>query len=248
MILEMLAGPTVASILLTGVAYGRAGYSELIIRLARWRVGWYAASLLIAPLVLIAVPFALSMGFPEFTPRIFTDGAKRSLLLMGFAAGSTAGVFEELGWTGFVVPKLRSRLGVYSTGAIVGFLWGVWHLPVNVLASGTPSGGISITTLLGTLLFSLGLLPAFRILMVLVWDHTGSLLIAMLMHMSLTASDIILGATATPGMMAIVFNFALVAAMWVVVAVSAVGGREQRPMHSLVSLFLYYRTHKKARS
>ena len=35
--------------------------------------------------------------------------------------------------------------------------------------------------------------------MVRVWDHTGSLVVIMLMHFSLTASNIILGPATTPG-------------------------------------------------
>jgi len=44
----MLAGPSVASILLTGLVDGRAGFRELLSRLFRWRVGacWYAVALL----------------------------------------------------------------------------------------------------------------------------------------------------------------------------------------------------------
>jgi hypothetical protein len=50
-LLAILAGPLapgVASVLLTGVLDGRAGYRELLGRLRRWRVGgrWYAAALL----------------------------------------------------------------------------------------------------------------------------------------------------------------------------------------------------------
>ena len=235
MIVAMLAGPTVASILLTGVVGGRAGYRDLLTRLVTWRVGfgWYAVALLTAPLVLMAVPLALSLRSPEFLPRVFTESNKGPLLLMGFAVGSTVGIFEELGWTGFVIPKLRLRFCAFVTGAIVGFLWGAWHVPVNVLSSGTPSGAISIPSLLGTLLFSLGLLPAYRILMVRVWDHTGSLSVAMLMHMTLTASNIILGATATPGMTGLAFNLVLTGAMWIIVAASAVASREHGPVHSL---------------
>lgn len=88
--------------------------------------------------------------------------------------------------------------------------------------------------LVGSFLFALGLLPAFRVLMVLMWDHTGSLLVAMLMHVSLIASNIIFGATATPGMTGPALVFALTGAMWVIVGLSAVASREHFPQHSLL--------------
>jgi hypothetical protein len=45
--LAWFAGPSAASILLTGLVSGRAGYRELLARLLRWRVGarWYAVAL-----------------------------------------------------------------------------------------------------------------------------------------------------------------------------------------------------------
>jgi hypothetical protein len=53
----MLAGPSVAGILLTGLVSGRAGLRELLSRLLRWRVGagWYAVALFPAPLLAAAV-------------------------------------------------------------------------------------------------------------------------------------------------------------------------------------------------
>jgi membrane protease YdiL (CAAX protease family) len=235
MVVAMLAGPAVASILLTGIAGGRVGYRDLLSRLIRWRepIGLYAAALLTAPLVLMTVPLALSLRFPNFVPHVLTESNKRSTLLMGFVVGLTAGLFEELGWTGFVIPRLRLRFDSFRTAAIVGVLWGAWHLPVNIVSCVTPSGALSVPSLLGTLLFSFGLLPAYRVLMVRVWDNTGSLLAAVLMHLTLTASNIILGPTATPGMMAITFNLALAAAMWIVAAASVVASRKHPPVHVL---------------
>jgi membrane protease YdiL (CAAX protease family) len=179
----------------------------------------------------MTVPLALSLRFPNFVPRILTESNKRSILLMGFAVGSAVGFFEELGWTGFVVPKLRLKFDSFKTAAIVGVLWGAWHLPVNIVSCATPSGALSVPSFVGTLLFSFGLLPAFRVLMVRTWDHTGSLLVAMFMHLSLTASNIILGPAATPGMTAITFNLILAAAMWMVAAASALASLKHTSMH-----------------
>jgi CAAX protease family protein len=106
----MLAGPSVAGILLTGLVYGRAGFREVLFRLLRWRVGarWYAVAFLTAPLLFTAVLLALSLSSPEFIPGIFASDDKVSLLLFGIAMGLGAGFFEELGWTGFAVPRLKT--------------------------------------------------------------------------------------------------------------------------------------------
>jgi membrane protease YdiL (CAAX protease family) len=235
LIIAMLGGPSVASILLTGVVGGKAGYRELLSRLFKCRVEirWYAAALLTAPLLLMAIPLALSLRFPEFTPHIFTDADKRSLLQMGFTAGLSVGIFEELGWTGFVIPRLRPHFDALQTGAIVGFLWGAWHIPVNLLSSITPSATLSISNLLGALIFSFGILPSYRVLMVWVYDHTESLLIAVLMHLSLTASNIIFGLSAAKGMTSAGFSLVLSTTLWVVIAVSVIASRRHRPVYSM---------------
>lgn len=235
LILAMLAGPSVACILLTGVVSGRAGYRDLLSRLLKWRVGigWYATALLGAPFLMTVLFLTLSLRFPEFIPRIFMESNKGPILAMGLAVGLVAGIFEELGWTGFVIPKLRLRFDALNTGLIVGFLWGAWHLLVNFLSSGTPSGKLSVPSLLGSVIFSVGTLPSFRVLMVWMWDHTNSVLVAMLMHFSLTASSILFGPSAAPGMMGIAWNLVLAAALWVVVAACVATSGRYRRVHSV---------------
>src|SRR5215207_3593346 len=128
-VLAILAGPSVAGVLTTVLVSGRAGFRELLSRLLRWRVDarWYAVALLTAPLIVMATLLALSLISPVFLPDIFTASDKASLLLSGIVAGLTGGFFEELGWTGFAVPRLRLRYGVLATGLIVGLVWGAWH-------------------------------------------------------------------------------------------------------------------------
>jgi membrane protease YdiL (CAAX protease family) len=231
----MILGPGVAGILLTGFLYGRAGLREFWSRLLKWRVGarWYPVALLTAPLSMIAALLALSLSSPEYLPRIFATTDRTALLLMGIAVGLTAGIFEELGWTGFATPTLlrRMRYGVLTTGLIVGVMWGAWHFFVNFWGSGVTSGEISLAIwlpawLIGTLV---GQLVAFRVLMVWVYEHTGSLLVAMLMHASLAAFTFILFPPSAV-VANLISGFAYAAALWVVVAAVAVaqGGHLSR--------------------
>jgi uncharacterized protein len=231
-ILAMLGGPSVAGLLLTGLVSGRAGLHELRAKLLRWRVEarWYAFALLTAPLVFTTVLFALSFTDPVFLPGILTTGDKLSLLLSGIAGGLAVGFFEELGWTGFAVPRLRLRHSVVMTGLIVGVLWGAWHFLTNDLwASGTISGGLSLPVFLSVNLlgFLVGQLPAYRILMVWVYERTESLFVVMLMHASLTASTLILGPLAIAGVPILSYGLALATAMWLIVAVVAISNHGQ---------------------
>ncbi len=71
-------------------------------------------------------------------------------------------------------------------------------------------------------------MPAYRVLMVWVYDRTGSLLVAMLMHVSLLASTLIFLPLAISGATLLTYCLALDAAMWVVVVTVARGGQLSR--------------------
>jgi len=175
----------------------------------------------------MAALLALSLVSPEYLPRIFTTGDRPALLLMGIAVGLTAGIFEELGWTGFAIPTmLRLRYGVLSTGLVVGVLWGAWHLPINFWGSGVTAGEISpaVFAPLWVLTILVGSLVAYRVLMVWVYERTGSLLVAMLMHVSLANFTFIL----TPplgGAPCWIIGFAFAAVVWVIVAAVSLAQR-----------------------
>ena len=247
-ILAVLVGPSVSGIVLTGLVYGREGLRDLLTRMRRWRVGarWYAVALLTAPLVFTAVLIPLSLISPVFLPGIFASEAKVSFVLMSIVVALTVGIFEELGWTGFAVPTLlKLRYGVLSTGLIVGVLWGAWHLLGNdIWASVATSGGfpLALFVVLSGLSLLVGGLLAFRVLMVWVYERTGSLLVAMLMHASLSACQFILGPVAGPGALSgaslLAYGIASGAAMWVVVAAVAVansGHLSRQPLRRRVA-------------
>ena len=214
--LAVLLGPSVAGLLLTSLCDGRAGFRELFSRLLRWRAGarWYAVALLTAPLLITAILYALSLASPAFLPAIVTADDKVSLLLTGMVMGLGVGFFEEIGWTGFVLPRLRQRYSPLTTGLIMGLLWGLWHFPL-FSGSTNSSGAVPPALYLAVLLFSF--LPPFRALMVQVYDRTGSLLVAVLMHVPLAASQMILNPVIS-GAQLVTYDLVFAAALWICVA------------------------------
>jgi membrane protease YdiL (CAAX protease family) len=190
---------------------------------------------LTAPLLVTATLFALLPTSPVFLPGILATTDKASLLLVCLAYGLTAGFFEELGWTGFAVPRLRGSHGVAATALIVGILWGVWHLLSNFWGSGDASGTLSLDIFVPVLVFALAVLPAYRLLMVWVYDHTQSLLVAMLMHASLTASWLTVMPVGLSGAPFLTWYVVLAVALWIVVAAVAVatgGHLTQQPLRT----------------
>jgi len=237
-LLATFAGPSIAGIVLTGLVHGRAGLRDLLARMTRWRVGvrWYAVALLTAPLFVTASLLALSLSSPDFLPGIYTSDDKATLLLFGIAWGLIGGgLLEELGWTGFAVPTMRQRYGVLGTGLIVGVLWGAWHLLITYwVMSGSTAGGLTLASfLLMFVFFHAGALPAYRVLMVWVYDRTESLLVAMLMHTSFSASRLILNPLAIAGLALAIYDLVLAVALCAVVVAGAVARDKHLSRRSL---------------
>jgi uncharacterized protein len=208
-----ILGPTIAGLLLTGLLDGRPGLRQLLARLLKWRVGvgWYAFAFFTAPVITTVSLLALST-----VPAIATTTDKLGTLVMGLAIGLVVAFFEELGWTGFATPELRKSRGVLATGLIMGVLWGIWHYPV-FSASGRASEPLSPVFFTVVLLFT-WLIP-YRVLMVWLHDHTRSLLLVMIMHVPIVASNFVLAPTASSSTFIATSNLILATALWIVVAV-----------------------------
>lgn len=214
MYVAMLTGPTLAGLLLTGITTGRAGFRDLRRRLGTWRVDarWYALALLTAPLVAMVVLSVLSLFAPTFTPEIITSDDKPALLFTGLMAGLMVGIFEEIGWTGFALPRLRRKAGLLTTGLILGVVWGLWHF-VPFWTADSFANGLAFTILLAQLF---AWLPQYRLLMVLVHERTKSLLLVILMHTSLLASLQIFVPAELTGSELLTWLLAWAAALWIV--------------------------------
>ena len=215
------AGPAAAGVSLTALLYGRTGLRELGTRLRQWRVGprWYLFALLTGPIVMATTAAMVSMMFPGYYAGTTTLEGTAAIILGGLLVGLAVGILEELGWTGFALPRLRRRYGILLTGLIMALLWGTWHYPMFA-DSTDPSGAIPNAVIVAVFLFAW--LPPFRVLMLWVYDRTGSLPLAMLMHAPLSAGAFInsfmASGTAT-GMAVLMPALLWGAAFWTIVAV-----------------------------
>jgi membrane protease YdiL (CAAX protease family) len=209
-----LAGPTVAGLLMIALVGGRDGLRGLLDRLLQWRVGahWYAVALLSS----------------DFRAPLLDAEAKAATIFGALAAGLVVGLFEEIGWTGFATPRLRRQYGMALTGIMLGLVWGAWHFPL-FWENDTFAAAIPLALLL-VRLFSW--LPPYRLLMVWVHDHTDSLLVVVLMHMSLVATQFLLAPVALSGASLLTWLLAWAAVLWIMAAaVTRTAHRgDQRPI------------------
>lgn len=216
-VLAMLLGPSLIGLLMIGLVHGRIGFRDLVSHLFRWRVGlrWWAIAFLTGPVLVAIVLSVLAPRSPEFRSGILASTDKPGLLRLGLAVGVGAGVLEELGWTGFALPLLRRRLGLLSTGLVLGVIWAAWHLLGAYWGSGTSQAPLT-SFLLDPFLFLVG----YRVLMVWVYEHTASLPVAMLMHGSLTATSRILAPPGLAGVPLMTYDLLWAAVLWAAVAVA----------------------------
>jgi membrane protease YdiL (CAAX protease family) len=230
--MAMLVGPSIAGILMILLTDGKPGFRELLSRLTecRFGMGWYVVVLLATPILAVLILLAFSLFSPEYLPGIFTADTKTILLLSGITTGLMVGFFEELGWTGFAVPRLRKRFNIIKTGIIIGFVWGVWHFLV-FWEIGSFSGAFPLAILLSRLL---AWLPPFRILMVWVHDRTKSLLLIILMHTSLVAATLSVVPLTLAGGKLLTWLLTWGALLWIIVMVIAASnkGRLSQPIRN----------------
>ncbi|AXU51845.1 CPBP family intramembrane glutamic endopeptidase [Clostridioides difficile] len=97
----------------------------------RNKLKFSTVSIIISIQVLIAVVVIFILAsknhgiMPNFT--VSSWGAFIYLFLKNLFAGPLG---EELGWTGFVQNELQKKYSPLKSAIIVGFWWGMWHLPI----------------------------------------------------------------------------------------------------------------------
>jgi uncharacterized protein len=147
--LGLMWSPAIAALLtcqLSGSSLHSLGWSW-----GAWRWQWLAFAI---PLGYTAVAYALVWlsgygGFPD--PKFIVStraslgwtGASDGLVLGGYflligsagmALSMAFALGEEIGWRGFLAPRLTARFGFKAGALLTGVIWTAWHLPLVFFA------------------------------------------------------------------------------------------------------------------
>jgi membrane protease YdiL (CAAX protease family) len=196
--------PAVVALGLTAFSGGRPALESLVGRVFAWRasVRWYLFALLFMAAIKLAAAAglrAISGAWPQFA-------SLGTMLLMPFAiaASTPMQAGEELGWRGFLLPRLAERIGLGPASLVVGVVWASWHLPLFYVRGGDLIGQ-SIP------MFALAV-TALSVAFARLYGSTGgSLLLAMLMHAAVNNTAVLVSSSKPMGWLTVL-------ALWIVAA------------------------------
>lgn len=190
--LSSVLSASIAGIIVTAVLDGKSGMKALLNRVLIWRVGigyWFFAFFFLVPVILFG-----SFFNPIFNgdPVSFSNlELSLTILPMFIAFFVVAGLGQELGWAGFLLPRLQLRFGALVSGLMRAALVIIWHIPLLIFLRIQPDAipdfpygeWISQKGFLITLLAMVMLSLPWSIFYTWIFNNTkGSLLLVAALH------------------------------------------------------------------
>jgi membrane protease YdiL (CAAX protease family) len=170
--------PTVAALLLTGLSEGSTGVRRELRRVTYRRgSGKWLAIAAAVPIATVLTAVLVSRAAGHAAP--FTSAGQLPFMVgLELVAGPVA---EELGWRGFLFPRLQRQFGTIAGAWVMALLWSLWHV-AGIFFPGTPLQVAPIALFLTTVVL-MGVFLAF------VFDRTsGSVLPSMIAHLCLNVT------------------------------------------------------------
>lgn len=173
-------GPLFAALAMMARGSGPRGIPALLGHALRWRVSirWYAAALILPAAFRFAV-LGMHVAKGGTAPGLGDVGHWLGLpltflfvLLLGGPLG------EELGWRGFMQPRLQTAIGMLRASVAIGVASALWHLPLFLIPSTAQSHLPVAPFIIRTV--------ALSIILGWLWNRSNrSLLVILLFHASL---------------------------------------------------------------
>jgi membrane protease YdiL (CAAX protease family) len=170
--------PNLAAFIVIGlILREKGGVRRLISGWKKWRVGfqWYLIALSPLFIAFLAVGIYRLLGGIPGKPL---QPLGQTLLISLFLSTVTGAMGEELGWRGFLLPRIQAKYNALASSLIVGVIWALWHLPLWTI-----EGQIWEATPYWT--FALGVISSSVLFTFVLNNTNGSLLLATLIHLAM---------------------------------------------------------------
>jgi membrane protease YdiL (CAAX protease family) len=125
--------PAAAAILLSARSGEPGELGRMLGRLRIWRVGagWWAAAVLVQPVLLVGV--AATANAVAGATVVAPLGQDAAALTVSTVLLLIAVLGEEIGWHGVGLPGLQQRSSPRRSALVLGVLWATWHVPFWLL-------------------------------------------------------------------------------------------------------------------
>jgi uncharacterized protein len=133
-ILQLLAqfGPSIAGVIMIFAAGGKKGMSGLFKSLTRFHIHfkWYIFALFFELILfLVIVLFSDFFGLATIKPGADTwFNSLKNFIINTVILSLLTGLGEEIGWRGFLLPRLQSRFTILAGALILALINSLWHL------------------------------------------------------------------------------------------------------------------------
>ncbi|MCE7065753.1 CPBP family intramembrane glutamic endopeptidase [Dyadobacter sp. CY326] len=180
-------GPSLAAIITTGYFEGGTDLRTLLQKLLLWRASpkvYFAIFTLPVIFMLLGIYIYHLFIEPVGDFSMSKVAIIPSMVGYGLFAGPMG---EELGWRGFLLPKLLERHSSTKSSIIIGLIWCTWHIPLFFGPTGAliSNGDITFLNVSIYLLTTICLSYLFTYISSIT---NGSVLIAIFTHLSVNAS------------------------------------------------------------
>lgn len=190
--------PGLVAILLSFLLFRKAGVGYLFQAIKIWRVGlfWYIFALFFQMVIFYfgkTLDTLLGNSYEVISPLNSVYGSQATLMAPIVILFAFPGAFaEELGWRGYVLPRLQNNLNALLSSIVVGIVWGAWHIPLLIYF-----GDLGVNNFSGYLLAMVNFIPV-AIIYTWIYNNTkGSLLLVTLFHIGQQLSNNLLGTLPT---------------------------------------------------
>jgi membrane protease YdiL (CAAX protease family) len=181
-------GPSLSAVFLIALTEGKEGLRRTVKSMLNWRVGpwWMLLAFVFEPVLFLTFTLFYWVRYNEL-PIVsgFTLTSSIASFSMTFVLGLFRwGLAEEIGWRGWMLPKLQNRMSPFWASIIMAIVITLWHVhPISLSEIASSKEGAYISGYFPEVVERLIITIPITLVITFIYNHTnGSLLVMMIFH------------------------------------------------------------------